>query len=148
MYDRRRSPTPDEDFDDNPFDDIVGFSNRRQREETPEKVQQMEEPKTSKKWTPRKEKTLCLLWEEEGHLYNACHPDYRNSNRRRTTIERIAAGLNMEGIKNNLKLINCKHYIIPRIKTHLFVCLITSLVNFTLKSFLQYMYCMYFASIS
>jgi hypothetical protein len=58
----------------------------------------VEEGKTGKKWTPRKEKMLCLLWEDEDHLYNACHVDYRNPAKRKGAMDRIAAALNMEGI--------------------------------------------------
>ena len=52
---------------------------------------------STRKWTPKKEALLCSLWEDETHMYDMQHRDYRNRRLRSTTIERFAALLNMEG---------------------------------------------------
>lgn len=61
-------------------------------------------PKTPRKvssrvWTDAKEQLLCTLWEDEPHLYDSKHPDYRRTSVRTQTFRRIAAQLDMEGIE-------------------------------------------------
>ena len=49
------------------------------------------------KWTYEKIKILCVIWEEEDHLYNPTHPQYLNKKLRTKAHNRMAAALNMSG---------------------------------------------------
>jgi hypothetical protein len=51
----------------------------------------------AKKWTPRKEAMLAGMWEDEPHLYDATERDYRDTHKRKETLQRFAAALNMSG---------------------------------------------------
>ena len=71
---------------------------------SPEKNENSDEtpPETPKKnrrkWTDKKVQQLCTLWEDEPQLYDSKHADYRKTNVRAKTYQRIAAALNMEGM--------------------------------------------------
>ena len=49
------------------------------------------------KWTSQKIEALCSMWEEEEHLYNPCHPQYRHKKLRAKAHKRMSAALNMSG---------------------------------------------------
>ena len=49
------------------------------------------------KWTYKKIKLLCCLWEEEEHLYNPKHPQYLNKKLRIKAHLRMSAALDMDG---------------------------------------------------
>ena len=48
-------------------------------------------------WTSEKIQDLCSMWESEVHLYDPVHEDYSNRIKRATTIQRMAAKLNVTG---------------------------------------------------
>ena len=53
--------------------------------------------KPARKWTRAKEAHLCSLWEEESHLYDCKHKDYRNNARKEKAYNRISAILEIDG---------------------------------------------------
>lgn len=48
-------------------------------------------------WTPKKESLLCAMWEDEPHLFDLKDPEYRDSHKRRQTIARFSAALDIDG---------------------------------------------------
>lgn len=48
-------------------------------------------------WTAENEELLVELWEEEEHLYNLRHEDYRDPRKKVLALQRIAAALEMSG---------------------------------------------------
>jgi hypothetical protein len=50
-----------------------------------------------KRWTPRKETLLASMWEEEPHLYDSLQHDYKNTYKRKQTLSRFSAALNIPG---------------------------------------------------
>ena len=50
-----------------------------------------------RRWTIEKIQQLCVLWEEEHHLYDASDPNYKNARMRENSYDRMAAILDMEG---------------------------------------------------
>jgi hypothetical protein len=52
----------------------------------------------TRKWSFKKEKTLCSLWQQEPHLYDRDDPDYRNKEKRTEAIDYIATAVGMDGV--------------------------------------------------
>lgn len=65
--------------------------------ESPEKIEESTGLGQGKKWTPKKENMLASMWEDEPHLFDPTHRDYRDSVKRKTTLLRFSAALNMTG---------------------------------------------------
>ena len=71
-------------------EELIDSDNSESPKTTPKKT------KPKRKWTDAKLSKLCALWEDEPHLYDASHPDYRKNNLKIKTVERIAALLDMD----------------------------------------------------
>ena len=48
-------------------------------------------------WTLDKERHLCMMWREASYMYNSMHEDHRNADKRRRTLQRFGAALNLDG---------------------------------------------------
>lgn len=59
-------------------------------------------------WSAENEELLVQLWEEEEHLYNLRHEDYRDPRKKLISLQRIAAALNMNGKHGDTSL--CLRY--------------------------------------
>ena len=66
-------------------------------------VGQSSKPKKTKKWTRAKEAEMCSLWEDEVHLYDCRHKDYKNGRRKEQAYNRMSAVLDIDGIYMFLK---------------------------------------------
>jgi hypothetical protein len=64
---------------------------------TPEKCDENKGVGQGRKWTPRKEALLANMWEDEPHLYDSTDREYRDTHKRRDTLLRFSAALNMSG---------------------------------------------------
>ena len=64
---------------------------------TPKKSTYVPRKGAGRKWTTEKLEHLCVLWEEERHLYDASDVNYKNVRMRENSYDRMAAILDMEG---------------------------------------------------
>lgn len=99
--DDRRSGSPDS------WDDQRSITSTLALLETPTKTSSLSHVKShpvpsssgrdkSKRWNINKISLLCSMWEENPHLFDVKHKDYRNKKLRTETIDRFAAILNLD----------------------------------------------------
>lgn len=95
-------PDANDDYTSTDSDDAspkrIGEILAKLDETPPKSTTETQRQISTARWTPGKERVMCALWEEEPHLYNSEHADYRNTHRRRQTLRRIAAAIDVEGI--------------------------------------------------
>lgn len=74
--------------------DAAAAGTSKSQTESPEVTRK--KPPSKKKWTKEKETFMCSLWEDEVHLYDTTHQDYRNQRLREKSMNRICAILDMD----------------------------------------------------